>query len=132
MKRSFLTAILLFVTADMLSADPISVVVSNSYTKAGGLRTIEINGSTVKYSAAYEKLSALLEAASAKQDTPVVVLMNESCRFNDWYSVRGLMDKIGFMHVRYFVFSKATNYMSEIEPRPAMPVSSNPPKSESR
>jgi hypothetical protein len=128
MKRDLFLAVLLFSMAKLCFADPISVVVPNIHTKAGALRTIQINAKEIRYADAYQRLSELLLAAPEKQKAPVVVRMDENCRFSDWYSVRGLMDKIGFMEVRYFVYSKETNYMCEIEPRPAVPVSSNPPK----
>lgn len=130
MKTGVIVTILFGAVATLCFADPILVVVPNSHTKAGGIRSIEINGNAVKYSDAYDNLATLLRAAPAKQDTPIVVRIDENCSFVDWDSIRGLMDKIGFTQVRYFVFSKETNYMCEIKPSPAIPVSSNPPKQE--
>jgi hypothetical protein len=128
MKRDILLSILLFSAATPCFADPISVLVPNSHTKAGGIRTIQINGSTVKYADAYEKLSELLLSAPATHNTPVVVLMDENCSFVDWDSIRGLIAaKLGFLNVRYFVFSEKSQMMVEIDvPHQATKFSLNP------
>lgn len=132
MKRHFLLAISFFIAANVSLAGPISIDVSTSYDKAGGIRAIRVNGKETKYGDAYRDLGVLLRASPAKEDQPVMVRIDEQCRFGDWDSVLGLMEKIGFSQDRYFITSKKTNSMCEIESLPSMPVSFNPPKSDSQ
>jgi hypothetical protein len=89
-----------------------------------------VNGVRIPQRNAYRALSELHDE---KVSTPVIVLMSPQCSFDDWDDIRALLySKIGFRDVRYFIVSEETKYMSEVKMHPAMPISSNPPESESR
>lgn len=92
-----------------------------------------VNGVRIAQRDAYKTLSERLRDSEKHEDTPVIVLMAMPCSFDDWLDIRTLLySKIGFKHVRYFIVSEETNYMSELQLHPAMPLSLNPPNSESR
>ena len=87
--------------AAALSADraPVTIVLSDDYSKTFN---IQLNGQFVRNGAVRQQLSDKI----TDPDTPVIVLMPGQVTFNGWDEIRGLLDKIGCLNVRYFVFSK--------------------------
>ena len=114
---------LLLAAAAALPADvaPITVVLPEDYSKTLNVR---LNGHFVPNEAVLEQLSNAITDARA----PVVVFIPEEGRFADWIEIKGLLDKIGCLNVRYFVFSAKSQGMTELElPHEAIDFTLNPP-----
>jgi hypothetical protein len=77
--------------AAAISADraPVTIVLSEDYPKI-------LNEGVVEQ----------LSDAITNPHLPVIVLMSGQVTFNGWDEIRGLLDKIGCLNVRYFAFSK--------------------------
>ena len=85
---------------------------------------IRLNGKVVHNEAVLQQLSDKI----TDPHTPVIVLMPGQVTFNSWDEIRGLLDKIGCLNVRYFVFSKQHRAMTELElPHEAIDYTLNPP-----
>ncbi len=113
----------LFIATTALAADlaPITVMLPKDYSKTLNIR---LNGHFVPNGAVLGKLSDTV----TDPRTPVVVLMPEEGRFADWIEIKGLLDKIGCLNVRYFVFSTKSQGMTELElPHEAVDFTLNPP-----
>jgi hypothetical protein len=83
-----------------------------------------LNGQFVGNEAVLQQLSDKI----TDPHIPVVVLMPGQVTFNGWDEIRGLLDKIGCLNVRYFVFSTQHPAMTEIElPHEAIDYTLNPP-----
>ena len=120
MKRLLLS---MLVAAAALSADraPVTIVLSDDYSKTFNIR---LNGQFVHNEAVLQQLSDQI----TDPNTPVIVLMPGQVTFNCWDEIRGLLDKIGCLNVRYFVFSKQNGAMTELElPHEAIDFKLNPP-----
>ena len=93
-----------------VSADraPVTIVLSDDYSKTFN---IQLNGQFVRNEAVLQQLSDKI----TDPHTPVTVLMPGHVTFNGWDEIRGLLDKIGCLNVRYFVFSKQNRAMTELE-----------------
>lgn len=105
--------IFLAVIAQSLSAladQAAQFVIAADYAKTG---TITINGKSVPGEIVLKELSRTIE--SQGKDAPIMVILPKSLRFEDWNNVRGLMDKVGFMNVRYFVKWSSTQKMIELK-----------------
>lgn len=99
---------------------PISILLDKDYPRT---LAIQLNGHFVPSGKVLESLSSSMK----DKQIPVVVLMPGKVAFNDWGEIRGLLDKVGFLNVRYFVYSSATHRMTEIElPLRAVQFSVNP------
>jgi len=119
--KGLLLSMLVAVTA--LSADraPVTIVLSDDYSKTFNIR---LNGQFVGNEAVLQQLSDKI----TDPHIPVVVLMPGQVTFNGWDEIRGLLDKIGCLNVRYFVFSKQHRAMTELElPHEAIDYTLNPP-----
>ena len=119
--KGLLLSMLVAVAA--LSADraPVTIVLSDDYSKTFNIR---LNGQFVRNEAVLQQLSDNI----TDPHTPVVVLMPGQVTFNGWDEIRGLLDKIGCLNVRYFVFSKQNRAMTELElPHEAIDFTLNPP-----
>ena len=108
MKTSVL--VLVFAATAALAADlaPITIMLPKDYSKTLSIR---LNGHFVPNESVLEKLSDTITDAR----TPVLVFIPEEGRFADWTEIKGLLDKIGCLNVRYFVFSAKSNGMTELE-----------------
>jgi len=107
-------------TATVL-ADPVTIVLPENYSKT---LDIQLKGRFVPNEAVLEQLSKTI----TESHTPVVVFMPGKVSFDSWDEIRGLLDKIGCLNVRYFVFSPKTNAMTELElPHAAINFTLNPP-----
>lgn len=84
------------------------IAISADYAKTGA---IVVNDEIVSGDRVLRVLSKLIEAQG--RDMPLAVVLPESLRFADWNNVRGLIDKVGFMQVRYLVRWKSTGKMIE-------------------
>ena len=118
--KGLLLSMLVAVTA--LSADraPVTIVLSDDYSKTFNIR---LNGQFVGNEAVLQQLSDKI----TDPHIPVVVLMPGQVTFNGWDEIRGLLDKIGCLNVRYFVFSKQNRAMTELElPHEAIDFTLNP------
>jgi hypothetical protein len=113
----------MLVAAAALSADrvPVAIVLSEDYSKTFNIR---LNGHFVRNEAVLQQLSDTI----TEPHMPVVVLMPGQVTFAGWDEIRGLLDKIGCLNVRYFVFSKENQAMTELElPHEAIDFTLNPP-----
>jgi len=111
------------VATTALSADraPVTIVLSDDYSKTFNLR---LNGQFVRNEAVLQQLSDKI----TDPHTPVTVLMPGQVTFSGWDEIRGLLDKIGCLNVRYFVFSKQHRAMTELElPHEAIDYTLKPP-----
>jgi hypothetical protein len=107
MKRMLL--IILAVTATLAAAPvPVTIVLPEDYSNT---LNIQLNGRAIPNNAVLEKLSD----AITDPRSPVVVLMPGKVSFDGWDEIRGLLDKIGCLEVRYFVFSPKNQMMTELE-----------------
>jgi hypothetical protein len=105
---------------------PITVVLPQDYSKTLNIR---LNGHLVANDAVLEQLSNTISDARV----PVIVFIPEEGRFADWMEIKGLLDKIGCLNVRYFVFSTKSQGMSELElPHDAVDFTLNPPPASPR
>ena len=94
---------------------------SENYSQTFNIR---LNGQFVRNEAALQKISDNI----SDPHTPVFVLMPRQVTFSGWDEIRGLLDKIGCLNVRYFVFSKQNRTMTELElPHEAIDYTPNPP-----
>ena len=84
--------------------------IAADYAKTGA---ITINGKRVPGDLVLKELSKTIE--SQGKDVAIIVILPQSLRFEDWNNVRGLMDKIGFMNIRYFVKWSSTQKMIELK-----------------
>lgn len=67
------------------------------------------------------------EMAAKKNHAKVTVLLDETASFSDFETLRGVIQKIGFLNVRYFCLSEDKKMMAEIVMnRPAVPFSRDP------
>jgi|SRR5262249_48474609 len=99
----------------------ISVVLDANYSKT---HAIQLNGRHIPDRHVLRALSEVISGNSA----PFVVLVPSTARFEDWDDIMAIFDKIGYSNVRYFVFSKATKRMNEIDPpHAAVEFSLTPP-----
>jgi len=97
----------------------IAILLDQNYAKTLEVR---LNGEVVRSANLLEKLSV----ATEDPQTPVIVLIHERLRFVDWDAIRGLLDKVGFLNVRYFVYSKS-KMMTELDlPHAAVEFSTHP------
>jgi hypothetical protein len=115
--------ILTFVATAMLRASPapVTIVLPEDYSKSLSIR---LNDHVVRNEDVLERLSN----AITDPRTPVVVFIPGKVRFDDWDEIRGLLDKIGCLNVRYFVFSSKTQMMTELElPHEAIGFTLKPP-----
>src|SRR3954447_26248533 len=115
----------MLVAAAALSADqgPVTIVLSDDDSKTFN---IQLNGQFVRNEAVLQQLSDKV----TDPHTPIIVLMPGQVTFNGWDEIRGLLDKIGCLNVRYFVFSKQNRAMTELElPHEAIDYTLNPPPS---
>jgi hypothetical protein len=118
-----LTAILLFVAATTWGADvtPITVVLSEDYSRTLNIR---LNDRVILNKDVLDQLSNTIKDPK----TPVTVFIPEQGRFADWMEIKGLLDKIGCLNVRYFVFSAKHRGMTELElPHDAIDFTLDPP-----
>ena len=61
------------------------------------------------------------------RETPVVVLIDQKNSLETLSNTRGILNKVGFLNIRYFYFSQDTRMMAEIVlNHAAMPMSTNP------
>jgi len=98
----------------------ISIVLDKNYGKTHAIR---LNG--IKVSGAHV-LRALTDVTS-DSTKPVVVLMPEKTTFDGWDDIMAILDKIGYSNVRYFIFSNATQNMTEVDrPHSTVPFSTTP------
>jgi hypothetical protein len=125
-----LSLVLVGTTFRVQGQQPISVELKKNCEPTSA---IWVDGVRIAQRDVYRALSQKLRASEKGDYTPVIVLMSTQCGFDDWLDIRTLLyGKIGFRDVRYFIVSEETEHMSEVELHPAMPISTNPPKSESR
>jgi hypothetical protein len=125
MKTTFLM-ILAASTTLVANSLPVAITLPEDYSKT---LNIQLNGRFVPNDAVLEKLSNTI----TDSHSPVVVLMPGKVSFDGWDEIRGLLDKIGCLNVRYFVFSLKTNAMTELElPHEAIAFTLNPPPKSSK
>jgi hypothetical protein len=100
---------------------PVTNELSDDYSKTFNIR---LNGKVVCNEAVLQQLSDTI----TDPHIPVIVLMPGQVTFNGWDVIRGLLDKIGCLNVRYFVFSERHRAMTELElPHEAIDYTLNPP-----
>jgi hypothetical protein len=58
---------------------------------------------------------------------PVVVLIDPRVPINEIWNLDGVAGKAQLTNLRFFIFFRETEMMSEIKPMPAVPFSTNPP-----
>ena len=112
------------VATTALSADraPVTIELSDDYSKT-------FNIQFVRNEAVLQQLSDKI----TDPHTPVIVLMPGQVTFNGWNEIRGLLGKVGYLNVRYFVFSKQHGAMTELElPHEAIDFTLNPPPRNSK
>jgi len=111
----------LMVTLPCLGNDrEIAILVDQNYPKT---LDVQLNGEVVRSANLLGKLSV----ATEDPQTPVIVFIHERLRFVDWDAIRGLLDKVGFLNVRYFVYSAKSKMMTELDlPHPAVEFSTHP------
>ena len=98
----------------------IAILLDHNYPKTLEVR---LNGEVVRSA----KLLGKLSVATEDPQTPVIVLIHERLRFVDWDAIRGLLDKVGFLNVRYFVYSAKSKMMTELDlPHAAVEFSTHP------
>ena len=118
----------LLVATAALSADraPITIELSDDYSETYNIR---LNGQFIRNEAVLQQLSDKI----TDPHTPVNVLMAGQVTFNGWDEIRGLLDKIGCLNVRYFVFSEQHRAMTELDlPHEAIDYTLNPPPRNSK
>ena len=114
--------LLMLVATAALSADraPVTIELSDDYSKTFNIR---LNGQFIRNEAVLQQLSDKI----TDPHTPVNVLMAGQVTFNGWDEIRGLLDKIGCLNVRYFVFSEQHRAMTELDlPHEAIDYTLNP------
>ena len=95
-------------TAQPGEPSSISIVLDADFSRT---HLVELNSQRVQRS----KLLDALTNAYRKPTDPVIVLMSEESRFSDWEEMIAILSKVGFSNVRYFLFSKQTMKMTELE-----------------
>ena len=119
--KGLLLSMLLAAAALSANPAPVTIVLSHDYSKTFNIR---LNGQFVRNETVLQQLSDKI----TEPHTPVIVLMAGQVTFNGWDEMRGLLDKIGCLNVRYFVFSKQHRAMTELElPHEAIDYTLNPP-----
>jgi hypothetical protein len=121
MKITAFTLLLAVTAACATDLVPTTVMLPPDYSKT---LNIHLNGHFVANEQVLEKLSSTI----SDPRTPVVVFIPEEGRFVDWIEIKGLLDKIGCLNVRYFVFSSKSQGMTELElPHEAIDFTLSPP-----
>ena len=118
-----LIAILLLFAATIWGTDlpPITIVLSEDYSRTLNIR---LNDHVILNKDVLDQLSNTIKDPK----TPVIVFIPEQGRFADWMEIKGLLDKIGCLSVRYFVFSAKNRGMTELElPHDAIDFTLSPP-----
>jgi hypothetical protein len=112
MKTHFrlLLAVITLRSITCLGNQPTQFVIAADYPKTGA---ILINGRKISDEAVLNELAKTIHGEGAA--APIVVVLPQSFRFEDWNNVRGLMDKVGFTNVRYFVKWTSTQKMIELK-----------------
>ena len=129
MRFIFCLSLVLIGTGFSCQAQSIAIELDKDYSKTS---VLHVNGFALPQRDAHKTLSERIRRSDDAKNTPVVVIMSDLCRFEDWLNVQILLNKVGFVNVRYFVASKETKYMSELELHSAVPISANPKKSDSK
>ena len=119
--KGLLLSMLFAAAALSANREPVTIELSDDYSKTFNIR---LNGQFIRNEAVLQQLSDKI----TDPHTPVNVLMAGQVTFNGWDEIRGLLDKIGCLNVRYFVFSKQHRAMTELElPHEAIDYTLNPP-----
>lgn len=122
MKTSIFTLLFALTGACGANPAPVTVMLPPDYSKTLNIR---VNGVFVANEEVLEKLSNTITDFRSS----VIVFIPEEGRFADWIEIKGLLDKIGCLNVRYFVFSNKSHGMSELElPHEAIDFTLNPPE----
>ena len=110
-KCSFLAlAVTLLNIADVTAASRVNITIGSDYEKAN---TMTVDGHRASGGLELAELSKVIKARGA--EVPVIVIMPATLKFIDLNNVRGLIDKVGFTNVRYFVVWSATRKMVELK-----------------
>ena len=99
-----------FVAYSVHAEQPIQLSIPKDYAKTG---VIAINGKTVPSHNVLDQLMML--AIHQGENVPIAVILPDSLRFTDWNNVRGLLWKVGFSNIRFFVQSSSTGKMVELQ-----------------
>jgi biopolymer transport protein ExbD len=104
-----LSGFLLLSRAITFADSSTQVVISADFAKTN---KISVNGKNVSGDRVLAELSKAIKAQG--NEAPIMVILPQSLTFTDWNNVRGLLDKVGFANVRYFVRWSATQKMIEL------------------
>ncbi len=80
-----------------------------------------INGSSVSYVDFLARLGTIIVAEG--HEIPVTVAFEESIPMAELHNTRGIIEKAGFTHVRYYVYGKDHSYAGELKFGLAVPYS---------
>jgi hypothetical protein len=84
---------------------------------------LRLNGREITGARLVDELSAAIK----DRWTPLIVLLPNDACFSDWQDIMGVVDKVGFLKCRYFVYSNTTQRMTELSrPRKAVEFSLHP------
>lgn len=107
--------------AETTNRPPVSVLVGLS----DGRVQYEVDSKPVRSEKILEVFHEVKKQRDGR-DTPVVVLVDERNSLTTLANIRGIINKAGFSHVRYFVVNADRTMMQETIERPAVPFSVNP------
>ena len=100
------------------------VVIMLDRTCDGSL-SVRLNGQAVELGTALNVLGDLLQDCGS--ECPVFVLAHERTSIGDLTTIRGMANKVGFIHVRFFYFGDDRRMMAEIVmEKPAVPYTETP------
>lgn len=127
MKRSALNFVVTFLVSVLVATTAyaqsnISILLPKEQGKEWN---VQIDGKSTPGSKVLDELSRMI--LERGNSTPVVVLIPKTARFTDWDRIQGIVGKVGFLHARYFIYSKDDQKMIEVDRTgPAMPFSLDP------
>ena len=108
-------------TAERTNTAPIAVVADFDQ----GRVKYKVDSEPVRSEEILQILGRSLETRG--REIPVVVLIDQKNSLETLSNTRGILNKVGFLNIRYFYFSQDTRMMAEINlNHAAMPMSTNP------
>jgi hypothetical protein len=110
MKTFWLVTVVVITANGLLAQQPPQIVIPKDYAKT---RAMAINGKRVPENKVIDELSRLVLRQG--HDAPIVAVFPESLTFADWNEVRGILWKVGFAQIRYFVRGSSKGKLMELQ-----------------
>ena len=107
------------------TGETISILLRDDYPKT---HEIDVDGKKVSSPDALKYLDQQIR--SKGRESTVFVLCHESLRFSDVGNIAGLITKVGFQNLRFFIYSVESGRMNEVSfSQELLPFSRHPQKS---